>query len=455
MANAVNTTPVVTKDVLHKVLWKGVGFMTSYIREYPWFAYLGFWPANWYKMQRNINGSSAGAMFQLEGMQDSQFAKISKIESTLTEDGKKITWYEGDSFTTSSDITADTVVGSETEVTVASVAGFAVNDYVRTIPAAWSAGTETQVTVVSIDTVGKVITLSAAVDVRDGDKLMFIAPKLTLGNKVERTVSDPDAKTVTTYFQKFGGSVSIAAEELNKTRLLTDVKTFVSNEFNKPKMQILENIINTWFFGQNNGGTAPEAQGIVTVIAEREARGQSSIYDLSAMNTDEKKLNKLQDILNLASTAPVYTGSEKPTVFCNTVFADIVAGLLRNNVQYQNFIPKTIEYGLESLSTPYFRNINFIVLPEIDRIYGSVSKAYVFPKELVWFRVPENEFMNESGVAVKVQANRFSVIPQPVTTNDFREYTFEYKLANVFAGQSYDNAYMQLDWLTKTDVYTA
>jgi len=33
---------------------------------------------------------------------------------------------------------------------------------------------------------------------------MFIAPKLTLGNKVERTVADPDAKLVTTYFQKFG-----------------------------------------------------------------------------------------------------------------------------------------------------------------------------------------------------------------------------------------------------------
>jgi hypothetical protein len=33
---------------------------------------------------------------------------------------------------------------------------------------------------------------------------MFVAPELTLGNKVTRTVADPDSKTVITYFQKFG-----------------------------------------------------------------------------------------------------------------------------------------------------------------------------------------------------------------------------------------------------------
>jgi len=447
MSNAVNTTPVVTKDVINKVLWKWVWFMTSYIREYPWFAYLGFWPANWYKMIRNVNGISSWAMYQLENMQDSQFSKISKIEPTLTEDGKKVQWYEWDSFITSSTITADSAA---TTMVVESVAWFAVDDYVRTIPAKWSAWTETQVTITAINTGTKTITVSAAVNVKAWDKLMFIAPKLTLWNKVTRTVSDPDAKIVTTYFQKFGWSVNLSSEDLNKTRLLADVKTYVSNEFNKPKMQILENIINTWFFGQNNGGTSPEAQGIVTVIAEREARGQTSVFNLSGAATDAAKLKELQRILNLASTAPVYSGSEKPTVFCNTEFSSIVAGLLRAEVKFNDFIPKTIEYGLESLSTPYFKNIQFIVLPEIDRIYGNVSKAYIFPKELVSFRVPENEFMNEQGVAIRVQANRFSVIPQPVITNDYREYTFEYKLANIFAWQSYDNAYMQLDWLTET-----
>jgi hypothetical protein len=442
MANAVNTTPVNTQDIVDRVIGKGIGFMTSYIREYPGFAYLGFWPSNWYRMQRNINGSSAGAMFQLEGMQDSQFAKISKIESTVSETGTSVSWYEGDSFSTSSEITTDSIT---TEIIVESVGTFAINDYVRTIPAKGSAGTETQVTITGIDPATNTLTVSSAVSVKDGDKVIFIAPKLTLGDKVQRTVSDPTAKLVTTYFQKFGGSVSIQAEELNKTRLLVDVKTFLSNEFNKPKMQILENIISSWFFGQNNGGNSPELQGYVTLIDEREARGQTSRFSLAAMTTDQTKLRELQRILNLASTAPVYTGNEKPTVFCNTEFASVISGLLRSDVVYQNFIPKTIEYGLESLSTPYFRNINFIVLPEMDRIYSNDSKAFVFPKELVGFRVPENEFMNEQGVAVKTQANRFCVIKQPVTTNDFREYTFEYKLANVFAGQSYDNAYMILE----------
>jgi hypothetical protein len=42
MANAVNTTPVNTQDIVDRVIGKGIGFMTSYIREYPGFAYLGF-----------------------------------------------------------------------------------------------------------------------------------------------------------------------------------------------------------------------------------------------------------------------------------------------------------------------------------------------------------------------------------------------------------------------------
>jgi hypothetical protein len=45
-------------------------------------------------MTRNINGQQAGAMYQLEKFTDVSFAKISKIEATISEDGKKIEWYE-------------------------------------------------------------------------------------------------------------------------------------------------------------------------------------------------------------------------------------------------------------------------------------------------------------------------------------------------------------------------
>lgn len=442
MGNAVNTTPFKTESVVTKVLGKGVGFMQAFVRQYPGFAYLGFGPQNWYKAQRNINGMKGGTIHQLESFQDTSFTKVSQIESTLTEDGKKITWYEGDSFATSSEITADSATA---DVVVASVSGFAVNDIVRTMPAVGSAGTETQATISAINEGTKTITLSASVDVKDGDKLLFIAPELTIGNKVERTVASPDAKTVTTYFQKHGGSVTMKQEDLNKTRLLQDIKDYISNEFNKPKMQVLENIISTWFFGENVGGNTPKAQGIVTLIEEREARGQTSKYDLSGVTDDKAKLKQLQDILNLAATAPVYMGGEKPTVFCTTTFSANFSRLLQSELTYNDNISSTIEYNLKALSTPYFQNINFIVLPEMDRIYGQRSKAFVFPKELVSFRTPENEFVNESGVAVKVQANKFSVIAQPIVTNDYREYTTEYYLANIFAGQSYDNAYMVID----------
>ena len=444
MAQAVQNTPVVTNTVVQKVLGKWVGFMNAFIREYPWFAYLGLGPTNWYKMTRNINGQQGGSLLQLEKFTDVSFAKISKIESTMSEDGKSVTWYEWESFSTSSEIAIDSTT---TAIEVQSVSGFAVGDYVRTIPANWSTGTETQVSITAINTTTKVITVSAAVDVKAGDRLLFIAPALTRGNKVTREVADPNSKQVITYFQKFGWSVTMLQEDLNKTRLLLDAKDYIANQFNKPKMLTLESIINTWFFGQNVGGNTPQAQGLTHVIEEREWRGQTSVYDLSSITNDKLKIAKLQELLNLASTAPIYSGNEKPTVLCTTAFSANVARLLQDSVQYQNFIPKTIEYGLESLTTPYFRNINFLVMPEMDRIYGQKAVAFVIPKELVWFRVPENEIMDVNGAAVKTQANRFAVIPQPITTNDFREYTVEYWMANIFAGQSYDNAYMKIEWL--------
>jgi hypothetical protein len=104
---------------------------------------------------------------------------------------------------------------------------------------------------------------------------------------------------------------------------------------------------------------------------------------MASITDDKAKLAELQRILNLASTAPIYSGSEKPTVFCNTEFSARVSRLLQSVLVYNDMVSKNIEYGLESLTTPYFKNINFIVLPEMDRIYGNVPKAIVFPRELV------------------------------------------------------------------------
>lgn len=446
MANAVQADVVKTDSILTKMLGNWIGFMNSFVRQYPWFAYLGFWPANWYKMQRNINGKASGSLHQLESFADVQFSKIQKIESTLSEDGKKVQWYEWEAYSTSSKFTDDSAT---TAVIVEDVSTFAVGDIVRTIPDKGSIGTETTTTITAINAGTNTITLASAVDVVEGDKLMFITPKLTLGNKVQRDVTDPSTKLVITYFQKFGASATIDSEDLNKTRLLTQITDFAKNKFDQPKFQVLQNIISSWFFGRNTWGNSPENQGIITVIEEREARGQVSKFSMAGITDDKLKLKELQRILNLASTAPVYQGNEKPTVFCTTAFISVVSRLLQDGLVYNDNIGKTIEYGLESLSTPYFKNLNFITSPEMDHIYGLQTKAIVFPRELVWFRVPENEYVSEAWVPVKTQATKFSVIPQPIVTNDFREFTIEYKLANIFAGQSYDNTYMLIENLVE------
>lgn len=442
MADAVNNTVVKTDTLLQKTAGKGFGFMQSFIRQYQGFAYLGFSPINWYEAVRNVNGKNGEVLHKLVKFNDMEFTKIEKIEGTITEDGKKVQWYEGNAFSTKAKITADSTANT---VVVDKTSTYAVNDRVRTMPEAGSTGTSTNAVITAINSGTKTITLDGNVNVKAGDYLLFVNSKLTIGNKVERTIDDPDAKLVTTYFGKYGASVKLEQVDLNKNRLLDEAKNWIAKKFAQPRMQVLENIVTTWFFGSNVGGNEPEAQGIETVIAERTANGLTSVHDLSGAADDKAKVKAMQDVLNLAATAPVYMGSEKPTVYCTTAFSAEVARWHFESIIFNDMQPKKLEYGLDAFTTPYFQNITFVTSTEMDRIYGASQKvAFVFPKELIGFRTPENETVDSNGVAVKTQTNKFSVIRQPITTKDFVEYTTEFYLANIFAGQSYENTYKKI-----------
>ncbi|MGB2110641.1 MAG: hypothetical protein ACPHY8_01640 [Patescibacteria group bacterium] len=442
MAQANSNTRVNVGSLLQKTLGNGFGYMQSFIREYPGFAYLGLTPMDWYEGARNINGKSGSSIQKLNNVNDTQFAKIGKIESDLTEDGKKVTWYEGNAFATKQKITADATAAAD--IVVEDVSTFAVNDRVRTMPAKGSSSVATSAVVTAINTGTNTITLSTSVTVAENDYLLFVNHKHVVGQKITRKVSDPDAQLITSYFGKFGASVTLEQADLNKDRLLFDAKTWIANKFNQPKSLTLENIISTWFMGNNVGGNEPEAQGIEHVIAEREGYGIESIHDLSGATDDKELLKQLQDVLNLAATAPVYMGGEKPTVMCTTSFRSRVSRLLQGDLVRNDFIPKEISYNLETLSTPFFSSIQFIVSTEMDRLYQQNEVAFVFPKELIGFRTPKHEYVDSKGVTMTTSTNRFSVIQQPVTTNDFREYTTEFYLANIFGGQSYENAYKKI-----------
>lgn len=60
-----------------------------------------------------------------------------------------------------------------------------------------------------------------------------------------------------------------------------------------------------------------------------------------------------------------------------------------------------IDFGLTEYSSPYFKNVKFLVSHTLNTLHPRKSKAYIFPKHLVTFKVPENQSVNEQGALVK------------------------------------------------------
>ena len=59
---------------------------------------------------------------------------------------------------------------------------------------------------------------------------------------------------------------------------------------------------------------------------------------------------------------------------------------------------KQIEFGLTSYSSPFFRNVQFITSHTLNKLEPYRSRSYVFPKNLVTFKTPEYQSVNEAGV---------------------------------------------------------
>jgi hypothetical protein len=57
---------------------------------------------------------------------------------------------------------------------------------------------------------------------------------------------------------------------------------------------------------------------------------------------------------------------------------------------------KTIEFGLQSYKSVYFKNVEFIVSHTLNRIEQDKAIAYVFPKHLVTFKTPEYQSVTDT-----------------------------------------------------------
>jgi hypothetical protein len=61
---------------------------------------------------------------------------------------------------------------------------------------------------------------------------------------------------------------------------------------------------------------------------------------------------------------------------------------------------KEIEFGIQAYSSPFFKNVQFIVSNTLNKLEPNRSVMYMFPKHLVTFKTPQYQTVNEQGALI-------------------------------------------------------
>lgn len=444
MANAVQSGAISTvSDILDNVTSKGIQTINSWVRDYPELMYVGLYLPNFFKdggkMQR-------GGLTFLQ-QQQLKFKNIGAIEADMTINKNEVVWYEVGAYSDRAEITVANVTADNTiDIAVGDLQYFAVGDVVAIRAKAGGTTPNAQAEITAINAATGEITLSTSVITAVGDSVMFAYNLITHKSEITRSIGDIKQIPVRVYFQKFGGSVEFDSQTINQSRLLLDAQEYVRSRFSITINTSNNTFANAFYLGRNIAGNRSETQGLETLIQEKEARDGvgSTIIDFSAVTVAKDKAKKLIETINLSASAPVYTGGENPTVYCNYEFINSLAEIMYDMGNHFTLQDKEIEFGITQYSSPYFKNIQFIVSNTLNKLEESKSVAYIFPKHLVSFRVPENLSVNEQGAMIKTPVGGYSVMKMPQTSVDFVKYTAQMTMANIFGGQTFKNTYKKI-----------
>lgn len=442
MSAAAQTKLTNYQSILDNVTKKGLQTINPWIRDFPELMYVGVYIPNMYK----DGGKLKRGKFTYAEQKAINFKAIGTLETDMTIEKNAVTWYEASAYAESAAITADNTADTTIAIETSKTKYFEVGDVCVVIPGPGSSSARTQFEITAIDKNTGAVTsdVNLTVSSVNGDRIQFAYNLITHGEKVNRGTSDEDVTPVRVYFQKFGGSVSFDSQDLNQARLFVEAEQYVANKFSQIINRSNNNFARAFYLGRNVGGTRSETQGLDHVIAERTANGLVSTVDFSGISDAKAKAKKLVETINLASSAPVYNGSEVPTIYCNTTFITNLSTIMYDMANTFHLVEKEIDFGLQAYSSPFFRNVQFIVSHTLNNLEPNKAVAYVFPKHLVTFRAPENQSVAENGTIVKTNATAYAVLKMPQTSVDIVEYTAQITLANVFGGQTYSNTYLKL-----------
>lgn len=444
MWNAVNNTPISVQSYLEdNVLGKNIRVISSIVRKFPMLAYFGFSVPNHYR------DSILTDSLTYEEAQTINFKEVGGgVKPMMSKDGSSVQWYEVSPFNYVQTV-ATTVSIAGTNVIMDDVTGYEVGDVVLFIPATGSVnGVRTTREITAINTGTKTLTFDANITVDAGDSVKYLYSTHTTGEKITRGTSEDSGKLVTTYFQKYGGNFTYTQDELNTTYLFADTARRVKNKLSDTINLAINNFAYTFYYGRNVSGSKAETQGLETLLAEKVANGETTVVrDWTGLATDAAKIAAVQSFFTDASTSPVYQGNEQPTAIGNDLMVSELSKLLQSGVVYQQFVEKEIDWGIKVFSSPFYKSIPILVDQSLNLLYPTESVLYALPRHLVSFTTKMYDTPDQAGVVKTMNSNGFAVIPQPVTTNDSKEFTIEMWMANIFAGQTFPNSYMKASGL--------
>lgn len=433
-------------STISSILEKTKTLMTinAWVRDYPELMYVWLYLPNMFADWGKLK------MGQLTYAEQKQlnFKTLWALESSLTVNENEVVWYEAGVYTEEAEITAEnSTPNAVVEVDSSQVKYLKAGDVVAIKPWVGSTTSEVQAKIVSINVADSEITLDTAVECAIGDRVVFLYNTITYGTEISRGVSTGDVVPVKSYFQTFGESVQFNSNELNQTRLLVDSQNYVKEKFAVAINSTNNRFAKTFYTGRNISGTQSETLWLNTVIEEIEWRDGigSAKVDFSWITDSKAKALKLVEVINRASSAPVYNGWEVPTAFCNY---EAITSLSKIKFDMANFFTldqKEIAFGLQAYTSPFFRWVQFIVSQTLNRLEPYKSVIYLFPKHLVTFKTPQFQSVNEMWALITTKVGWYNVLKMPQTSVDIVKYTAQMRVANIFAGISFKNTYIKIE----------
>lgn len=432
-------TTTTISEVLAQVTPKWVQSFNAWIRDYPELMYIGLYLPNYFKDGWKLK---RGWLSYADQKQLS-FKSLWAVETDMVVSSNEVTWYEAWLMIEEAEIQGPVTADNEIEIDADKVKYFKVGDIVVIKPGIWSSSSEVQTDITAINTTTNVITLTANVTVVAWDRLLMAYNIIEYGTQINRWVSSWDVVPVKTYFQTFGESISFNSNEINVARLLEDAQEYVKWKFATAINMCNNRFARAFYLARNIAWTKSETAWLEFVVQASETRfgAGSSIIDFTWVTDAKAKAKKLVQTINYFNAAPVYNGTETPTFYVNDTFITNLSEIMFDMWNQMTLKEKEIEFGLQSYSSPFFRNVQFIVSHTLNRLEPVNSVAYVFPKHLVSFKVPEYQSVNEQGALVKTPVTGYQVLKIAQTSVDKVDYTAQIRIANLFVWSSVKAAY--------------